>query len=67
MSLQVTYHSDNRAIADTWFYVPKTNRKILAEVAFIGSTYNRSRSLNGVIPPSYAKNRLIELVDSEGR
>ena len=29
LSLQATYHTDNRLLANTWFYLPKTDRKIL--------------------------------------
>ena len=57
--MQINYNVDNRFLAHNWFYLPKTSRKILVEVAFIGDIYNRDRSLNGVLIPSVAKSRLI--------
>jgi hypothetical protein len=33
-------------------------------VIFVGLTYNRDRSLNGLLQPSHAKSRLIELLDA---
>ena len=62
--LPITYEVDNRFLINNLFYLPKTQKKILLQLAFITTSYNKDRSLNGVIEPTRAKSKLVELLDS---
>lgn len=65
--LPLTWGKDNRSLVNSFFYLQKSDKKILVEIIPFTSAYNKDRSLNGVIEPSHAKSRLIELLDSSSQ
>ena len=66
--LHLHYGCDNRFLATSLLYLPNSPRKILLEVFFLSSSIpDKSDNLNGVLEPSRAKSRLVELLDNQNK
>lgn len=61
--MHIHYGCDNRFMANSVLYLPNSPRKVLLEVAFL-SSFDKDSNLNGVLEPSRAKSRLVELLDT---